>query len=92
MDFQLIKYRITPRVVPVGVPFEISVEGLDRSAKFYDDCEYLVTVIRTDGFKYAEGKELNAYGRTLTTDYNVSPKKGVITFSHTYDYRGRMGD
>ncbi|MBQ4098056.1 MAG: PHP domain-containing protein [Clostridia bacterium] len=91
MDFQLIKYRITPRVVPVGVPFEISVEGLDRSAKFYDDCEYLVTVIRTDGFKYAEGKELNAYGRTLTTDYNVSPKKGVITFSHTYDIEGEWG-
>ena len=88
MDYQLIKYRITPRVVKVGVPFEISVEGLDKSAKFFDDCEYLVTIIRTDGFKYAESKELNAHGRMLTTDYNVSPKNGVITFSHIYDIEG----
>lgn len=88
MDYQLLKYQITPRIVEVGVPQTIKVKALDESCVFYDDVEYLVTVLKFDDYNYKEGFELYAGGRDISTAYTVKPEGGVISFSHTYDVEG----
>ncbi len=88
MDYQLLKYHITPRVVCTNKAQEIQIKGLDESSEFFDDVEYLVSVQRTDGFNYAQDKELYAGGRDLVTEYKLYPKNKVISFSHHFDFEG----
>ena len=88
MDLNLIKYQITPRVVEVGKKVQITVKALEKAVRFFDDVEYQITVIRTDGWKYVKGKELNAGGRDLSVQYRVRPVDGTIKFDHVYDIEG----
>ena len=50
MDLNLVKYQITPRVVKTNQEQTISVKGVDKSSRFFDDVDYTVTIIRTDGW------------------------------------------
>lgn len=88
MDFQLLKYHITPRVVKVGKKNTISIKGLDDSVRFYDDVEYLVSIFCADSWKYKEGKELYASGRDMGEILSVFPKDGVITFTYSFMAEG----
>ena len=88
MDLNLVKYQITPRVVKTNQEQTISVKGVDKSSRFFDDVDYTVTIIRTDGWKYKDGFEYKAGGRDLSTVINCRAKNGTVSFSHVYDYEG----
>ena len=85
MNERLLKYRITPRVVRANCATEITVEGLDESCRFYDDLTYLICICKRDNFFYFEGRECTWAGRDFMTELIVSPKNGVISFSHCFD-------
>ena len=85
MNENLLKYRITPRVVCAGCETVITVEGLDESCRFYDDLSYRISILKRDGFSYFEGKEATWAGRDFITELTVSPVNGVLSFSHCFD-------
>jgi predicted metal-dependent phosphoesterase TrpH len=88
MDYQLLKYQISPRIVETNKPQTVSVKGVDNSCLFFDDIEYLVTVISVDGYSYKDGLEFHATGRDTTTVYYKKPENGVISFTHTFNNEG----
>ncbi|MBE5750753.1 MAG: PHP domain-containing protein [Clostridiales bacterium] len=88
MNTWLLRFDISPRVVLADREQAVTVKSLDSSYPFFDRVEYLVTVIRTDGWKYVKGKELTAGGRDLFTEYKIHPKDGVITFTHNFTGEG----
>jgi len=81
MDQELLKFRITPRVVLANTKQTITVEGLDTLSKFYDDCEYRVTIVGMDG--YTNHKDRFDGGDCEETTI-LSPKNGVLSISHFF--------
>lgn len=88
MNLNLIKYKISPFVVKTNQTQTIKVKGVDSSSRFFDDVEYTVSVIRTDGYGYKEGFEHFAGGRDLVTELVVKSNDGEIAFDFVYDFEG----
>jgi len=81
----LIKYRITPRVVQADKKQTIKIEGLDKSSRFYDDMEYTVKITPIeDGWGYVEDKDQQLYGRDTVTEITAKCKDGVVFFEHFF--------
>ena len=80
------KYKISPRVLRVGAKSTITVEGLDETTLLFDDVDYEVSVMRTDGYKYEEGKDLMQRGRRLVETQVCRPNNGVLAFTYEFDY------
>jgi predicted metal-dependent phosphoesterase TrpH len=88
MNLNLVKYKITPFVVEIGVEQTIKVKGIDTSSRFFDDVTYEISIYKTDGYGYKEGFNHRAGGRDICHKITANPVDGEISFSHVYDNEG----
>jgi len=79
MDKNLLKYRISPRVVQANQMQKIEVEGLDDSSRFYDDVDYKVQIVSVDGWSFKENSELRDSDRDCRSELVCRPVDGVLS-------------
>lgn len=86
MNKELLKYKITPRVVLANSTQKITVAGVDNLSKFYDDCEYRVTIVGMDGYTNQNVQNIKVFGqlRDCEACLVLSPENGVLTIEHYF--------
>jgi len=84
----LMKYRVTPRVVPAESMATIKIEGTDESTRLFDDVEYKIEIIAKEEWEYNKEGEHSLFNRNNTAVLNLYPENGVITLN--YEFKGEQ--
>ena len=80
---EILKYRITPRVVLADAVQKITVEGVDTLSKFYDESSYRVTIVGRNG---TTNQSIQVDGKTRECEVSMLlfPQNGVLTIEHYF--------
>lgn len=85
IDFRLVKYDISPRVLKADCTQTVTITGLDDPCKMKDGDEYIIKVTPMDDWGYEKGGEdfdlLSSRTKTLT----AIAKNGSVVFEYFFE-------
>lgn len=88
MNRNIIKYRITPRVVPADTPQAITVECFDGPWKFRDEIEQTIEITSVHDWEYKSSDNCYHTNRACTDVIKCHSKNGVITINYCFKGEG----
>lgn len=88
MNRNIIKYRITPRVVPADTPQAITVECFDGPWKFRDEIEQTIEITSVHNWEYKSSDNCYHTNRACTDVIKCHSKNGIITINYCFKGEG----
>ena len=88
MNRNIIKYRITPRVLLADTPQTITLECFDKPWRFRDEIEYTIKITSIHNWDYITDDNAHFSNRNCTETFKCRSKNGIITINYTFSGEG----